>query len=303
MVNQKDMQILSLLSSSRHAISGDTIGKELGLSRVAVWKHIRSMKEQGIPLVSTPKGYLFKEKTLDASQLALKRLKLLYVYAASSTMELAEGCIKKREEYLCIAEHQTEGRGRKGRPWESDGGGIYATFLLYDPIPLKTAYRHLIAGALAAIGVLAKEGIEARFKWPNDILVGEQKIGGVLVETKGELDACEYIKLGIGININNQSLPPNGTSAFVVLDRELEREKVIVDLEELFLSYRKILLDDGLIEELKRHCCTLGKRVRIETYNKTITGVAKDIDSEGNLLVDCNKKIEHITYGDCFHLR
>jgi BirA family biotin operon repressor/biotin-[acetyl-CoA-carboxylase] ligase len=214
---------------------------------------------------------------------------------------------------VIIAEEQTGGVGRLGRAWVSPAGGIWITIILKPKIPIDHLFMITMAGSIAIARAIRKEyGLSALIKWPNDIFVGDKKVGGLLLEVAAEADAVHYGLLGIGIdaNISLDDLPPNlkdtVTSLQAEVGHEVDRVALLARvLREFELRY--LQLEDGeydsIIREWKSLSMTLEQRVAIRTINKTFEGEAIDIDDHGALIIRRdNGKIERVIAGDCFQL-
>jgi len=194
-----------------------------GISRAAVWKQIKNLKARGYEIeASTKKGYRLARKPdlLDAdliqSGLKTKWLgrDLCCRREASSTNEVARSMARDcRNGTVILAEVQTQGRGRLSRSWASPPGGIWMSLVLKPQIPLAQVFRLNMAASLAVSrSVQALFGLEAGIKWPNDLLVNERKICGILMEVSAEVDQLDYAVVGLGINANVdvQDFPQSG---------------------------------------------------------------------------------------------
>ncbi len=308
-------KILKLLKKANSTLSGETIARELKISRVSVWKNINKLKEKGYPIKTTKKGYFLENRDIflneELEELIKKSLlfKRIYLYPeVSSTMEVAKSLAEKREDAVILAERQTSGRGRLGRSWESPQGGLWLTLLLYKPpFDLKEAYLLTYLSAVATANAIKETfNLPAKVKWPNDVLLYEKKVAGILLEIKAEVDALEYALIGIGVNVNN----PVGEKNFMLpaisikeaLGKEVERKPL---LENLFLNFENLLSKkEEILKIWKDLSETLGKEVKVITPSKTYIGLARDLDEEGRLILETKEgEIIRISSGDCLHLR
>jgi BirA family biotin operon repressor/biotin-[acetyl-CoA-carboxylase] ligase len=216
------------------------------------------------------------------------------------------------EGLVAVAEHQTAGRGRLDRRWESPPGANLLASVLLRPA-CAAGDLHLCTGAVALAAADACRqvaGVEPDLKWPNDLLVDGAKLAGVLAEAEfadGELDA---VVVGIGINVawpgpmgaggtclDEAGAPGQPVDKARLLDRMLEG-----------LASRRPLLDDeagrrGLADEVRRRCATLGQQVRVTRPNDELTGVASAIDDAGHLVVETSAGPRRVSVGDVVHLR
>ena len=178
-------QILKLLRSHDTIVSGEKVSTDLGISRVAVWKHIHKLQELGYHIMSTSSGY----RLIDSPDVPFPwefsdhDYNLLYYPEVSSTMDIAKELARKDcpDFTVVVAGRQTRGRGRLKRQWLSDDGGIYFTVVLRPDIPVPLSSRVNFLASLTLARVLRELfQIDAAVKWPNDILVDGHKISGML---------------------------------------------------------------------------------------------------------------------------
>ncbi|MEM2893227.1 MAG: biotin--[acetyl-CoA-carboxylase] ligase [Candidatus Bathyarchaeia archaeon] len=218
----------------------------------------------------------------------------------SSTQDIARSLPLPRDSLrVVIAEAQTRGRGRRGRVWHSPIGGLYMTIILPEVEGVRLV--PIMAGVSAVEAVREACGVEASLKWPNDIMVGDRKLGGILTEVLWMRDRPEKILLGIGINVNNH-IPGVLTSA-TNLSLELGGK---VPLRELALSLldrvgdNLIVLKDEPRELLRRWkglSTTLNRRVEVYDGERILRGFAVDISREGGLLLEADDGLMHIVNG------
>ena len=299
--------ILRALYQAKGYISGELISKRLGISRVAVWKHIQTLKREGYIIDASPKGY----KLISSPDLLLPdefiglRQKVYYLKEVSSTMDVAKKLAKRGKEAIVIAETQTSGRGRLGRRWHSQKGGIYFTIILRPKIgPAHAQIINLMAAVSVARAIRALFNLEAKLKWPNDVLIRGKKVCGILAEMEAEMDVIKFVNLGIGINANNPiSLYEEGaTSIKEELGRDISRKELLMCvLNEI--EKRRSLLGKEIISEWKALSSTINKKVRIIMQDEVVEGEAIDIDTDGALILRANKGIRRIIAGDCIHLK
>ncbi len=242
MVNKSTKQkILELLKDSPSLISGEEISARLGISRVAVWKQIKSLTQQGYPVHSGPKGY-----SLDSSGDCLSRLEfseeeeILYYDELGSTMDEAVRQIQiqgpETRSFLVLAEHQSAGMGRDNSPWDSPSGGIYLTFVLKENMPLNRAVELKNTGILTALMALENLGIsreDLSCTTGGDILLQNSKVGGILEEYQVRGGEILWFALGMGIHLNDS--PPQGLSSVKSrYNGELNRVALIRDLKKIW---------------------------------------------------------------------
>ena len=193
---------------------------------------------------------------------------------------------------VVVAETQTQGRGRLGRNWVSPQGNIYLS-VVFRPTMENLPFLSLLAG-VAAVQTIGKiTGLQARIKWPNDVMVGGLKAAGILVESVIEGDELCYAVLGIGLNVGfdpNQSVETAGlaTSLESATGRRIPREEVLRQLlQDLDSLYLKLQHGQSPLIQWREMLETLGRNVRVSWSDGggSQTGIAEDIDDIGNLLL------------------
>jgi BirA family biotin operon repressor/biotin-[acetyl-CoA-carboxylase] ligase len=166
-----------------------------------------------------------------------------------------------------------------------------------------------LAGGTAVAEALAKNGYDARLKWPNDVLIGEKKVCGILTEMSGEMERIDYIVMGIGINANCKvaDLPKEvrskATTLLEVKGSPVDRKRILADILLAFEGLYSLGPED-IISQWKKRSATLGKRVKVHTQRGDIEGTAVDLDATGALILElASGKRQTIYSGDCEHLR
>jgi BirA family biotin operon repressor/biotin-[acetyl-CoA-carboxylase] ligase len=291
-------------------VSGETLRAELGVSRVTVWKHIQALGEMGYEIAATPRGY----QLMDSPDIPYpweipgRSDRVHYFPELDSTMTAARDMARAGCPHftVVVAGRQTQGRGRLRRPWHSEAGGLYFTVVVRPDVPPLLAGRINFAASLTLCRLLRDRfGVDARTKWPNDILVDGRKICGLLSEMEAEDDRVAFVNVGIGLNVNNA---PGAAEPSAVSLRELRGEPVSVrELLSAFLDAfekRAARLDDSVVAEWKELTMTLGRNVRVVTVREERTGRAVDVDSDGALILETEEGArERVIYGDCFPAR
>lgn len=195
---------------------------------------------------------------------------------------------------VIFAEEQTKGKGRMGRSWVSPKYiGIWFSVLLRPNIlPSNIANITLVAGYSVCKAIRNFTGCNAMIKWPNDIIIDNKKICGILTEMTVKADKVNYIVVGIGINVNTQDFPQEisckATSLFLQKGEKINRINLIKEILRQFdKDYKEYLISNSLemISEFKEYCATIGREITAFIGNKTVKGVAVDISSIGELLI------------------
>jgi BirA family transcriptional regulator, biotin operon repressor / biotin---[acetyl-CoA-carboxylase] ligase len=310
-VNALKGQILKALRERSDYLSGETLSAQLGISRVSIWKHIRSLKKDGYVIGTSPRGY----RLVSSPDLLLPyefpdlEQRIHYFPEIGSTMDAARELAKKgaEEGTIVIAEAQTQGRGRLSREWLSPEGGIYLTLILRPRISPAYAPRiNLMASVAVAATIRKLFGLKAELKWPNDVLIAGKKMCGILAEMDAEMDVVNFVNVGIGINANT-SVPQfkkTATSLKDALGREISRRAflsaLLVEIEQLL----PLLMKADLLEEWKKLSATLNRDVIVMSLSEEVTGQAIDIDATGALILKSKDgSFRTVLVGDCIHLR
>jgi BirA family biotin operon repressor/biotin-[acetyl-CoA-carboxylase] ligase len=303
-------QILHLLRTEGDTVSGEILSTYLGLTRTAVWKQIRKLQELGYVIEASAKGY-----RLDGSpdtplpwEFPGREETVHYFTEVSSTMDIArqlarDGCPPFS---VVVADRQTKGRGRLQRSWHSEPGGLYFTVVLRPSLPPLMSARVSFGAALVLAQALKRlYDVAAAVKWPNDILVKERKLAGMLSEMEAETDRMAYVNVGIGLNVNND---PSGAAAVAtslkeILGRPVSRIRLLQAYLEALEARLARIEEADVIAEWKAHNVTLGRRVEIVTQRETVAGTAVDVDEHGSLILQLSDGSRRtVIYGDCFHL-
>lgn len=305
-------KILNMLKNTESYISGEEMSRELGITRAAVWKHIKHLKNEGYNILSvTNKGYCFRGKADNISTEDIKRnltteyiaRNIHYVSAIDSTNNEAKRCSYMPDGTLIIADVQTEGKGRLGREWQSPHGtGIWMSILLKpETDPYKVSQITLIAG----IAVCRAIGSSAKIKWPNDVVMNSKKLCGILTEMSAQTDRIDYVICGIGINVNTTKFPEElaekATSLFEETKIQHNREEIAARVLNEFENLYNIFKEQGfglILEEYRRLCITIDKDVQLIYNRKTVTGKAVDVDESGALIVETADGKISVTSGE-----
>ena len=313
----KKYEILRILKEKYpEFISGEELSKHFKISRTAVWKYIKGLKAEGYILEATSKvGYrlvsgshVFSGYEI-ASNLGTEIIgkKVLYFESIDSTNNYAKKiALEGAEEGLAIvAGSQSDGRGRLGRKWDSpSGAGIYLSIILRPVLPPEEVQGITLAASVAvARGIERITGIRPGIKWPNDVLLDDKKVCGILTEMNSEIERVNFIVLGIGINYNRQQgefpaeLAGKATSLSAYAgERGMDikppsrLELVRAVLQELDKVYGLIKNNrtKEILDKWKEYAVTLGREVRIISGITEYTAVAEDITVDGKLIVRCS---------------
>jgi len=218
--------------------------------------------------------------------------RLEYRSALRSTQNLARDLAEAGapEGTVVLAGRQTAGRGRLGRSWVSPHGGLYFTVVLRPTVQQLRALT-IIAALAVARGIEAQTGLACSLKWPNDVLLGERKVSGILIESRLTGEQVDYMLVGIGVNVNadltgHPEIASMATSLMMEVGREVSREAVAAAiLNEMEALYLAAQAGQPLHQEWRARLGTLGRQVRVRVGEEVEEGLAEDVDAEGSLIL------------------
>ncbi|OPZ60739.1 MAG: Bifunctional ligase/repressor BirA [Deltaproteobacteria bacterium ADurb.Bin510] len=288
-------------------LSGEQLAQELGLTRAAVAKQVAVLKQQGYLIEAAPRRGYRLQSLPDSLLPAEIRAGLVtarfgqglisYLESTASTNQDARELAEQgaAEGSLVVAEQQTAGRGRRGRSWYSAPGvGVYLSLILRPALAASEVARLTITAAVAACEALRElSGLDVRIKWPNDLLVGQRKLGGILTEVSMDQESVSYAVVGLGLNVATGDFPPElaaiATSLRLASGRELRRAAVVRGVLERFERRYDELLNEGfagILAEFKALSNVIGREVEVTIAGEGLRGLARDIDADGFLLLE-----------------
>ena len=302
-------EILRLLrKAGDHYLSGEEIAETLGVSRTAIWKHIKELRRAGYDIVSQAHSGYRLEKSPDLltpaeiAPLLKTRVigaKLLYKEETRSTNEdakiaAAEGA---PDGTVVLTEFQGTGHGRLSRGWfcPKGKGVLFSVLLRPQDILPQDAPKYTLLAAVAVVRACRARGLDVGIKWPNDVLADGKKLVGILTEMSAEMERIHYIIIGTGINVNIEAaefapeIREKATSLSLLAGHSLDRRQLLADILQEMEALSMSVQAQGftpVLDEWRRLSLTLGQEVRVIGVNETFTGRAVDIDADGALLVD-----------------
>lgn len=298
-------RILEALRKRGDFVSGEELGRQLHVSRAAIWKGIKKLREEGYEIEAvTNKGYrlvlkedLYNARELEAGMKTSLLGKKVYFYEETDTTNNAARQLAysgAAEGTLAVAEHQTAGKGRRGKAWESPVGvGVWMSLILRPEImPAEASVLTLMSGLAAAEAITDVTGLETEIKWPNDVLIKGKKVVGILTEMDCEMSQVHFVIPGIGINVNTESFPHEledvATSLYLEAGKTFSRcklvQQVMLRMEAHYMDFLNTGSFSPMLAAYKARCVTLGKQVRI-IGKDAFDAEAFDITPEGELLV------------------
>jgi BirA family biotin operon repressor/biotin-[acetyl-CoA-carboxylase] ligase len=296
-----------LAENATIVISGTRIAREIGVSRSTVWRWVQRLRELGVRAKGHPRTGYYLEKVPDllTPDMLKSRLKgslfgkhIHHYLKTDSTNRVAMelGYANELEGTVVLAEEQTAGRGRAGRLWHSERGtGIYVTLLLRPRIsPVQAPLLTMLAGLSARAAIQAQTGLTIDLKWPNDLMLGGKKLGGILTEMHAEPSQVRHVVVGIGINANQDKFPgelaPFATSLRLSLGRSISRMELLVRLLREFESNYNRFLHEGTASVTQRFeavsSYARGKRVSVSSAAESYSGVTAGLSPDGFLQVE-----------------
>ncbi|MCM1252138.1 MAG: biotin--[acetyl-CoA-carboxylase] ligase [Clostridium sp.] len=302
--------ILSLLRGSSDYVSGQQLCTQFGVSRTAVWKVINQLKEEGYEIEAVShKGYrlLSSPDILSESEIASRITtewagrEIHYFSETGSTNIEAKRYAEEGAPHgtTVVADMQSAGRGRRGKSWQSPAGSaIYMTILLRPEFaPDKASMLTLVMALSVADAIAEMTGLSSGIKWPNDIVVNKKKVCGILTEMNAELDYIQYVVIGVGINVNNNSpeefpaeIRQNATSLKLESGMHLSRaallERVLAHFEKNYQIFTKTLDLSALMDAYDARLLNRNTEVKVLDPKGEYTGIARGINPTGELLVE-----------------
>lgn len=309
--------------------SGAALAGQLGVSRNAIWKAVRALRELGLPVHAVPhRGYRLAVPCEPLAPAAIRaalpaevgrrirRLEAVWSVESTNAALLARNDLPPGRADILLAEYQTAGRGRLGRTWLAPPGGSICLSLGWSFPELPPDL-----GALGlAVGVCALRALRARIpqrvqrpaialKWPNDLILADRKLGGILIELRAESAGPTYVVIGIGVNLVLgakllEQIAASGTRAADLASagadprqRNALAAALIAEVIDGLARFRH----EGLrsfIEEWQAADCLYGRAVSVRTAESSWSGCARGIDASGALLVETAQGVQRVLSGD-----
>lgn len=328
MSSDNKTKTLTILSkNSNKYISGSYISDCLSISRQAVSKIIGQLKKEGFYIQSNPqKGYLYNYKVVTTFRPTLTQMliadnslfkRCIYKNKVTSTQKELKKLVYSTDEsgIVYIAEYQSNGRGRRNRLWESKAGnGLTFSMLLRPTIkPTQIQLLNLVIGVALKEVLKTVYSVSSELKWPNDILIRNKKVAGILSEIAGDPDQVHYAISGVGININTdkKDFSPEvsniATSLFIETGQKVDRAVFLGHFLNILEKYvAQLYTQTGIAKVLEIYrvqCNTIGKMVSVTDDNISHIGRAVAVKSNGELVI--NTKDGNISFAaaDVVHLR
>lgn len=272
-------------------MSGTKLAEELGTSRSEVWRLVEQLREFGVEISGHPSTGYRLEKVPDLllpeilnplleATIFADNVHHFFRVGSTNTLAMSAASQGEPEGAVFVAEEQTAGRGRGGHRWESDSSkGIYCSAVLRPHLaPADVLLISLAAGLAVWEAVHEVTGVESDLRWPNDVLCGDAKVCGILIEMHAEATRVQHIVAGMGLNVNQREFPPEllpiATSLRLESGRDWSRvELAAALLKSLDREYRAFVADLGVARrDVLR---------RFELHSSYVRGRAVQVDEDG----------------------
>ena len=299
--------LLAVLSDGQFH-SGDDLGRVLGVSRTAVWKQLKKVQDLGLAVQSVKgKGYcisggldLLCEQTVrqhlsPQARSLIADLELAGVVDSTNTVAMTKA-VAGASGYVCSAEQQTAGRGRRGRSWVSPYGSSLYLSVVWEFAGGASALEGLsLAVGVAVVAALEKVGVaDARLKWPNDVLHQQRKLSGVLLEMVGDAEGPCRVVVGVGLNVAMATAPAT------VIDQPWVDVSSITDVPVTRSRLLALVLNElmPLLADFEQHGFAAyrqrwqaldayaGQQVAVQLGDDVVVGTAAGVDASGAVIVD-----------------
>lgn len=312
-------EILGFLREKEEYVSGDYVSSQLGLTRTAVWKYVKQLREMGYT-IDTLKGKGYSLRTAPDRLYPWEVDRYLrtefmgrnihYKESIDSTNGLAYRlALADAAEGTCVvAEAQKAGKGRLQRKWFSPyGKNLYLSVVLRPALHPSFVYPITFLSSLAVYDTLLLLGLKPALKWPNDVLVNGKKICGTLLELSTEADLVRFVVVGIGLNVNMRKgempdeMRSKATSLLIETKIVYERTRVCGMLLNNIESYYDLLRNHGavkLVRAWEEKAEIKGKSIEITQQGEVFRGIAEGVGDDGALLLNDHGKVRRVIVGD-----
>lgn len=320
-MGKKDYILDMLYSHSYNWLSGEEISRRLGVSRTAVWKHIRLLRDSGYVIESSSRhGHRLISNGNIISDYEIRRNLCTEIFGrgeihffnetdSTNIQAFRAASSGAVEGSIVIAETQSGGKGRLGRRWVSPPyKNLYVSLVIRPGIKTSLAPRITLVTAVALSDTLDENGASGHIiKWPNDILYHNRKLSGILTEMKGDFDSIDFIIIGIGVNLN--STPddyPDDIKDLAVSVKDISGEEVdragflsgfLVNFERYYSAFLQGQFP-AILEKWKTKSSIINRRIKVTGHDESFTGTVTGVTQDGNLIVETEEGVCHVNSGD-----
>jgi BirA family biotin operon repressor/biotin-[acetyl-CoA-carboxylase] ligase len=315
-------KILKSLNQARGEYLEEELASQVGITVDELQDEIQALLDDGFVIESSDAGYTLVERPNRLLPYQVQGdLQTSYIghdirhfTEVDSTNEVAKKLAEEgaSEGTIVIAEVQRRGKGRRGKRWLSPEGGVWMTIILRPDIPLaKAPLLTLVTGVAVAQTLQMECGLDVGIKWPNDILIGEKKVCGILTEASADKGRLDYVVLGIGIdlNVDVEDFPLDLKKGATSLKNELDREiygvevvqKFLENFEEVYEDFKKGQFQD-ILTQWRRLSKTIGREVEVHKKGRLVVGEAVGINRDGALILELEDgSLRKVISGECIH--
>lgn len=309
-MNKTQRQILNFLDDKKY-VSGEDIAQKLGISRAAISKNIKTLKDDYQIIVSSNSrvGYLLEEKLdlIKVDDLAKAFKNINYFYSVDSTSKYAiENKNNFYDNTIFISEFQTDGFGRFNRKWISPfGKNIYCTLLEVVELDISKLNGLSLVVAMNIAKILKRLDLNAKLKWPNDIFINDKKIAGVIINISAEVNDRAKLFIGFGINVNmqhNQEISKNWTSIKLESQKHANRTNLLIQLIKAIKKDLTIFTQDGFCyfkEEFEKFNYLKNKQFSLKLADKNFDNCKYlGLSQRGEIIVENQQGSHSFSSGD-----
>lgn len=309
--------VLAALMSEQEPLSGERLARKLGISRNSVWKGIQQLRRDGYQIeAGTNRGYrlVTAPDRVNAPEIAKwlnteafgARMELHDKLDSTNTLAKALAAKGAPHGYLVVAESQSGGRGRFGRPFFSpEHSGVYITYVLRPQMPAERAVMITSMAAVAvARAIEALADVEVRIKWVNDLYINGRKVCGILCEASLDFESgqLEYAVLGIGVNVAAMAFPEElrgiATSIENECGRPVSRSRLIAEISNQLEALYGELETGAFMAESRARSNVIGRDVLVLRGDERFEARVLDIDDEGRLVIQTDAGISKVGSGE-----
>lgn len=304
--------------------SGEDLATELGVSRSAVWKAAVTLRSLGVVIhavrnrgyrLASPSEPLHADRIREAlrpeARDRVRGIDVEWTLPSTNAVLLARADLAMGQSDVCLAEYQTEGRGRRGRKWFAPPGAAICLSLSwhFPSVPRDVGALSLVVG-VCAMRALQAQGVQGvQLKWPNDLQIEQEKLGGILIEMRAESAGPAYIVIGIGLNVAlspgiKKTIAETGTQATDLRSAglvDLSRNGVVAGLVSTIVTGLREFDTDGLVpflEEFRVADALHSRPVSVHIGGQLIRGIARGVDIGGALLVETPEGLRKFVSGE-----
>ena len=312
-------KILDMLLKEQGFVSGQKICETFGVSRTAVWKAVHQLTEEGYQieavrnkgyrLIQMP-DYLSKKDFLNQLHTDWAGRNIYILDEVDSTNDEAKRLAESGEGHgtVIISKKQTAGKGRRGRSFESPMGcGLFMSMIIRDDIqPSRASMLTLVMGIAVTKALETLNGLNVQIKWPNDVLAGGKKICGILTEMSMQIECMNYLVIGCGVNIRNESFPEEikdrATSVLLEGGNLVSYSELAVGILEQFEVYYQLFMRNQdlteIVDEYNEYLINKNRQVTVLNPKGQYEGLALGINTRGELMVQTRQEVKYVTAGE-----